>query len=116
MLAQADMTMAVKVWSHMREQGVQPLEQEYQLMIQGWAKSGELWDRVRDGSVEQFLQELCDSGFELCPVEGVAPGTVHVVDFTRTTLTVLLQLLALSWRVALRRNSDVAGTILKHRC
>lgn len=84
MLPQADMSMAVKVWSHMREQGVQPLEEEYLLMIQGWAQSGELWDRVRDGSVERFLQELCDSGFELCPVDGVEPGTVCVVDASRT--------------------------------
>lgn len=78
-LKQPDMPLAVDVWSHMREQGVQPLEQDYMLMIKGWAQSKQLWDRVRDDSVERLLRELSDSAFELSPTDHVEPGDKRVM-------------------------------------
>lgn len=68
------MSLAVEVWSHMREHGVQPLEQDYLLMIKGWAQSKQLWGRVRDSSVERLLRELSNSAFELSPANHVEPG------------------------------------------
>lgn len=58
----------------MRETGVQPADEDYMFTIRGWAKSNELWHRVRDGSVDRLLRELSDAAFELSPTAGVEPS------------------------------------------
>lgn len=61
------MTLALEVWSHMAEQGVQPTSEEYVGMIKGWATAGELRQRVLDGSVDAFFRHLSSEAFELWP-------------------------------------------------
>lgn len=70
------MTLAKEVWSHMRTQGVKPTELYYVGMIKGWGKAGELWERVRDGSVDRLFKELSSSAFEFVP-SSAADGEVE---------------------------------------
>lgn len=61
------MKMAQEVWHHMKVQRVQPSELFYVGMIKGWSASGQLWERVRDGSVDELFHELSNNAFEFVP-------------------------------------------------
>ncbi|KAG5188557.1 hypothetical protein JKP88DRAFT_347850 [Tribonema minus] len=60
-----DMTMAWRVWAHMKGQGVVATPDLYVTMLRGASLSGDLWSMVATGEVDALLAELSYEVFEL---------------------------------------------------